>query len=178
MKTFAEASSLAAQRMQNTSTGAEIVAPTVQLGSTPGGGLTITAAPKRPQAAELPGIALKAHLLLLSRIKRETPDPENLDVLKYLNITVTYEEAATWIARLLAHFPRREITKDAIIISDTAGDLVQADISLVAVVAVCDDIRRAANDEHPFPPLAGEVLKQAKAKMETYRLVKERFSNV
>ena len=70
------------------------------------------------------------------------------------------------VLRLLAHFPARQTTKDAIISSDLGGDLVAFKIGVGAFMAVCDDLRREATAENPWVPPSGEILNRAKRENE------------
>jgi hypothetical protein len=70
------------------------------------------------------------------------------------------------IGRLLQHFPGRQTDRDAVIMSDVAADCVAEGVSENALRQACSDIRRNASKDNPFPPVSGEILRQAKARTE------------
>lgn len=80
------------------------------------------------------------------------------------------------LTRLIAHFPRRDASKDAVVVSDIAADLVEANVSLVALMRVCKDIRKAATNDAPWFPPSGEVLKQAVDQTQAYQRMIERLT--
>jgi hypothetical protein len=85
-----------------------------------------------------------------------------LPLLELSMIPATYEDCAYWIGRLLAHFPRRDTTKDGIVISDIASDLVEEEIPHTALIATCDELRRESTDDKPWMPPSGEIIQRAR----------------
>ena len=94
----------------------------------------------------------------------------------WTTIEATYDEAAYWIARMLAHFPQREKTKDGIIIADIAGACVEEKTSLVAVSIVCEEFWRKSSKENPWLPPSGEILDEITDRTESYIRAIERLS--
>lgn len=99
-----------------------------------------------------------------------------LKALAWTTIPAKYEDAVTALTRLIAHFPRRDPSKDAVVVADIAADVVEADVSLVALMRVCKDIRKAATNDAPWFPPSGEVLKQAVDQTQTYQRMIERLT--
>ena len=117
----------------------------------------------------------QAHSRSLWRIKPDAREREadNL-VLQALLIRATYDEACMWIGRMLQHFPARQTDKDAVIVSDLAGDCLESGVSLCAVIAACDDVRRAATADNPFLPPTGDLLRRMKEKTEEWAMYLKR----
>ena len=93
-----------------------------------------------------------------------------LKMLDSISMTVTYEQATMWIAKLLAHFPRRDVTKDQIIVSDLAAELVNCDVSHGALAYVYKETWRNADNENPFFPPAGQILLECMEKDKSFAL--------
>jgi hypothetical protein len=117
----------------------------------------------RPEMDEVADI-----LSLVRSIKPWQIQPEDqkaaqdaLKILAYCLIPATYDEAAYWIGRMLAHFPRRDIQGDGVVIADLAGSMIEEGVSLVAVAAVTEDAWKAATKKNPWLPPSGEILKDA-----------------
>lgn len=135
--------------------------------------------PRRPTLDEVPDILLKLRQVKPYAIK---PDDQKavqtaLKVLAWTTIPATYDEAAYWVTRLLAHFPRRDAGKDGIVIADLSGAIVEKKISLVACCAVCDDAWREATDENPWMPPTGQLLKEMQERSESFARQYERLAN-
>jgi len=92
-------------------------------------------------------------------------------------IPATIDEAVHWITRLLAHFPRRDVAKDAVVVADLASDMIDAGVSIIAIKTTCDEIRKNATAKSPFMPPSGEILTMAKQRTETYRRYKYTLEN-
>jgi hypothetical protein len=102
------------------------------------------------------------HSLSLWQIK---PDDEEksqaCQILEQLILIGRYEDYCYIIGRLLQHFPSRQAEKDAIIISDLASDCIEENVSLCALIHICNKIRKEATKENPFLPPSGEILRRA-----------------
>jgi len=92
-------------------------------------------------------------------------------------IPATNKQAAFQFGKLLAHFPRRDVTKDAIIISDLSAASVGENLSLVAIARSCSDIWKATTNENPFLPPTGQILRDAREQTERYRQQYDRLKN-
>lgn len=184
MKTISEASQTALQTasdgMQNT------VTEQAKRTQTPSAGygtkdLTVpgTFPKQRPQPDEVRDILWKLSTIKPWQIKPEDQkDVKNaLSVLAWATIPATIDEAVYWLTRLLAHFPRRDSNQDAVVISDLAADMFDAEVSLVALVATCDEVRKAATKKDPWLPPSGHVLKLATERTDSYRAAKRRLEN-
>lgn len=132
---------------------------------------------RRPQPDEMRDILWK-----LSTIKPWQIRPEDqkavknaLNVLGWTTFTATIDEAVYWLTRLIAHFPRRDASKDAVVVSDLSSDMIDAGVSLAALVAVCDDVRQGATKKDPWFPPSGEILLMAKKKTQSYADLKRRL---
>lgn len=134
-------------------------------------GLTATSVTgPRPQAEDVRDI-----LWTLSTIKpwQTSIDPKDaknaLNVLELALIPLTTDEAVHWLTRLLAHFPRRDPRADGVITADLAADMTIQGVSLVALVAICDDVRREATKADPWFPPSGDILRRAVKQTNTYK---------
>ncbi len=78
---------------------------------------------------------------------------------------------------MIAHFPRRDSAKDAVIIADLSGVIVERELSLVAVCAVCEEIWQNATAENPWLPPSGQILNDIKLKSDSYAKQYERLAN-
>lgn len=85
-----------------------------------------------------------------------------LRLLESIKIKATYKDAAYWIGRTLAHFPRRDSTKDGIVISDISGAIVDDGLGIMAVASVCEEAWRSSSNENPWFPPTGQLLKDMK----------------
>lgn len=134
---------------------------------------------RRPQMDEVPAIVSKLRSTKLWAIRPEDQTDTNkaLKILAWTTIEAKYDECTYWIARMLAHFPAREVTKDGVIIADIASACVEEKASLVAVAFVCDELWKQSTKENPWLPPSGEVLKAIKERTESYRNAIERFAN-
>lgn len=173
MKPLSEISSRVASDMQDTLSAADTRQNIAALGSTLPAGATITTArPAFLPPEDVPDILSMLSCKALWQIK-PTSDPRDvqnaLHVLELALLPATREQAAYWVGRLLAHFPRRDVTKDQIVISDLASDLIDAGCSQVGIASVCRELRQEADNENPFMPPAGEVLRRAKDRDGGYR---------
>jgi hypothetical protein len=141
-----------------------------------GSGTEVSAAPGPTQ---LKNQEVQDILWKLSTIKPWQIAPEDrkavkdaLSVLAWATIPATTEQAAFWISRLLAHFPRRDVAVDSVVVSDLSADMIDAGVALVALANVCDDIRKEATLKNPWLPPSGEILKRAierTKRFETYQ---------
>lgn len=127
-----------------------------------GTGVMIAPGTPRPRPDEVQDILWKLSTIKPWEIK---PDDQKavqnaLNALAWATVPATTDEAVYWLARLIAHFPRRDTTKDAIVVADIAADLVDAGVSLLALVGVCNDIRKGATAKAPWFPPSGEILQQ------------------
>lgn len=132
---------------------------------------------QRPGPDEARDILWKLSTIKLWQIRPEDQkDVKNaLSVLAWATIPATIDEAVYWLTRLIAHFPRRDATKDAVVIADLAADLFDAEVSLIALVATCDALRKAATKKDPWFPPSGEILSQAKETTKMYKAAQERL---
>lgn len=87
----------------------------------------------------------------------------------WTTIPATYDEAAYWIARLLAHYPRRDARKDGVVIADLCAAIVELRVCLVAVYAICDETWREATNENPWMPPSGQILADMQDRTARYR---------
>lgn len=144
-----------------------------------GSGTAVMIAPgkKRPEPDEIRDILWKLSTIKLWQIKPEDQkDVKNaLNALAWTTIPATIDEAVYWLARLIAHFPRRDATKDAVVIADLAADMFDAEVSLIALVETCDDIRKSATAKNPWFPPSGEILSQAKENTKRYISARKRL---
>lgn len=131
----------------------------------------------RPQPDEVRDILWKLSTIKLWQIRPEDQkDAKNaLSALAWATIPATIDEAVYWLTRLIAHFPRRDATKDAVVVADIAADMFDAEVSLVALVASCDEIRKGATKKDPWFPPSGEILSLAKEKTKHYHQAKSRL---
>lgn len=79
--------------------------------------------------------------------------------------------------RLLAHFPRRDSTKDGVVVSDISAAVENQGLSLIAVAQVYDDLWKESSADNPFLPPSGEILKRIVEQTKTYRWQYERLKN-
>ena len=100
-----------------------------------------------------------------------------LKVLAFTTIPANYDEIAYWIARTLAHFPRRDSAKDGVVISDLSGVAVKKGVSLCAAVHVLESIWQEANEENPWFPVTGQILQDMVEKTKSYALQIDRLQN-
>lgn len=100
-----------------------------------------------------------------------------MNALGWATVPATIDEAVFWLTRLLAHFPRRDVGQDAVVTADLAADMIEAGVSLVAIVAVCDEVRKAATRKDPWLPPSGEILKLATEKTKTFNDWAARLKN-
>jgi hypothetical protein len=98
-----------------------------------------------------------------------------LNALAWATIPATIDEAVYWLTRLIAHFPRRDASKDAVVISDLAADMFDAGVSLVSLVDTCDSVRRSSSSKNPWFPPSGEMLTQARDKTAMYKSYQKRL---
>lgn len=101
----------------------------------------------------------------------------DLQLLEYAMIPATSKQSAFQFGKLLAHFPRRDVTKDAIIISDLSGAIVSENLSLIATARVCSNIWKEATNQNPFLPPTGQILRDIREQTERYRQQYERLKN-
>jgi hypothetical protein len=153
--------------------------PTPSAGLGTAGSTALTTNQPRPQLDEV------ADILSLARsIKPWQIGPEDqkaatdaLKILDYCLIPATYDEAAYWIGRMLAHFPRRDIQGDGVVVADLAGNMVESGVSLIAVAAVTEDAWKAATKKNPWLPPSGEILKDAVDRTKSYQAQADRLRN-
>ncbi len=143
------------------------------------GSTAITPTGQRPGPETVRDILWKLSTTKLWQIQ---PDDQKgaaiaLKTLAWATIPAQTDEAVFWLTRLLAHFPRRDSAQDAVVIGDLAADMVEANVALVALVATCDDIRKAATRKDPWFPPSGEVLKLAIERTKDYRAMEDRIRN-
>lgn len=125
------------------------------------------------------GILSKLHSIKPWQIKPEDRKAVRnaLQLLEYALIPTDYDSAAYWIGRLLAHFPRRDSTKDAIIVADLSGVIVDENLSVIAVAKACDEIWKSSSNENPWLPASGEILKRIQDQEESYQTMYRRLVN-
>lgn len=92
-------------------------------------------------------------------------------------IRANHDELTYWIARLFAHFPQRDSEKDGIFISDITRRCLECRVSLMAVVAVYDEIWQETSRENVWIPPSGEILRRIIDKSKYYDMVRERVIN-
>ena len=133
----------------------------------------ITVAPPAKTPDQVLAIAWMMSCARLSQIKQGTlsETPTDRQTLIFSMIPSPKEDIALWIGRLLAHFPRRDSTKDAIVLSDICRDLVGVGASAVAVCQVCEELRHESNSQNPFMPQAGEIRDRVKLRMWFFNVV-------
>lgn len=127
---------------------------------------------------------VKDILSLLSRIKPYSIEPTDqkavttaLNALEYCLIPATYDEAVAWIIRMLAHFPRRDVDKDAVIASDLAGAAINEGATLMAIAYVCESAWRSSNRKRPWPPESGQFLDDVSDKTKSFKFQYDRLKN-
>jgi len=101
-----------------------------------------------------------------------------LRMLDSISETVTYDQAAIWISKLLSHFPRRDSTKDQIIVSDLAAELVECGISHGSVAYVYKQTWINADNENPFFPPAGQIRMECLEKDRSFALTYEHLEKI
>jgi hypothetical protein len=74
---------------------------------------------------------------------------------------------------MMAHFPRRDSSKDAVVASDIAAEVVAREIGLVAVYSVCKDVWQSATDEKPFIRPSGQIIGDMQEKNNLYKKWKD-----
>ena len=89
--------------------------------------------------------------------------------MRELMIPCSYELAAAALARCLCHFPRRDSTKDSVVVSDIAREIEDCEYILPAVLDALDEIWKASSDENPYMPPSGEVLALIKRRSDGMR---------
>lgn len=87
------------------------------------------------------------------------------------------EDVVYWLTRLMAHFPRRDSRQDGIITADLSADMVASNVSVVALVSVCSQIRREATKEGPWLPPSGEILRRAIRETSNYHRYINKIKN-
>ena len=65
-----------------------------------------------------------------------------------------------FIGKYLAHFPRRDTTKDSIVIDDISHVLVRQKASLVAIAEITEQMWLESNSDKPFATPSGEICKK------------------
>lgn len=120
---------------------------------------------------EVPAIALE----MQSARRSTTPLDEQL--LMKATIPTTFDNCAYWLGRLLAHFPRRDSSKDGVVISDISGELTGQRCSAVSVYEVCREFWQEATDENPFWPPSGEIINRIESRSDMYRNLFDRLVN-
>ncbi len=90
----------------------------------------------------------------------------------------TKDDCVYWVSRLLAHFPRRDVQKDAIVLSDIAADLLEKEVTEAAICETCRNLRLASTSENPFMPPSGEIVESAKSWTSCFKTLHERLKNV
>lgn len=175
MKTLAEASKNIAATASTTTKNSQICSD--GLGTKAGTEITKFQPPRRPTADEIPDILSKVRSI---RPWQTRPDDHlarsAAKNLSWTTIPATYDEATYWIARALAHFPRRDATKDAIIISDLAGEISHHGYSLLAVAGVLEMIWKSATEEKPWWPVTGQILQDIAAKSAMYERMRDQLA--
>lgn len=94
-----------------------------------------------------------------------------LQLLDWLVIPATYEQATLWISKTLAMFPRRDTTQDGVIVSTLARAVVEEGVSLIALVEELTAAWKRATRENPWFPPPGDLLAGA---MQTTAMFKAR----
>lgn len=144
-----------------------------------GASTALTTNKPRPQADEVADI-----LSLARQIKpwEISPDDQKaakdaLNVLEYCLIPATYDEAVYWIGRMLAHFPRRDIAGDGVVVADLAGSMVEGGASLIAIASVTESTWKAATKKNPWLPPSGEILIEVQDRTKYYQTAAHRIRN-
>lgn len=129
----------------------------------------------RREPDQVMAIASRMSCKRLSAIKQGTLNADQMDyrLLTSLTAKAGKQDYAYWTGRLLAHFPRRDATKDAIVISDLGRLLEEIDASAVAVCQVCEDLLKESTVDNPFMPPTGEIIERVKLRMWFFEKIKE-----
>lgn len=121
---------------------------------------------RRPTPEDAPRIISKILKARLWQIRpTDTSAQEAVKLLAWALVPATYEEAAFWIGRMLAHFPYRDTSKDAVRVGDISAVVVEEQISLCAVYSACRDGWMEAKDPKSNPPASGWVIDQMRKAM-------------
>jgi len=87
-----------------------------------------------------------------------------------------YDLITVYIGRLLCHFPYRDATKDAIVISDVARLCHQDRVSALAVAEIVDEYIR--DDKAKAQPLSGQIIKKINLRTMMYKNMADRILGV
>lgn len=74
---------------------------------------------------------------------------------------------------MFQHFPGREKTKDSLVAADLAADCLEAAVSESALSFVCREFRLNADEDNPFLPPTGAIIKRCKERTEFERRASE-----
>ncbi len=116
---------------------------------------------------ELLDILSVLRLNLPALIKQETPQVGKSALRAYLQeiqTKATKEDCYFWLGRLLAHFPRRDATKDGNILADLTAVMQEMEISAAAICETCREMWMKSNTDNPFWPPSGEIAESARLK--------------
>lgn len=89
-----------------------------------------------------------------------------------------------WLTRMMAHFPKVDSTKGAIIMGDLSAEVVKNSISLCAVAYVCEDSWKSAGqktsddpERSRWPPQSGDLLRSMLDRMKMWQGYYDRLLN-
>lgn len=84
------------------------------------------------------------------------------------------EDCAHWIDRFLCHFPKREVGRDGVVISDLIHEFCRINLPLVAIIETLSALWKEASADNPWVPPSGEILRLARTKANTYASILQR----
>lgn len=173
MKHLSETLSQAVEAIPHLSTGQTIQANISQLGSMLKDGKQTTLYHKARELTpeEVSRAISKASSLKLWQIKHGNTQEgqEAINLLKLLLMPASKADAVFWMVRLIGHFPRRDSSKDAVIISDICSLVEDDGISAAAVAYVCKDVLRRSTDDNPWMPPTGQLLLEMNERMKAWQ---------
>lgn len=184
MKNFAESSQIALENTQNSLMRQDSQRNTLRLGSISDAGKTSSIALARQARpgqvnTNLVIAALSArstHSLWL--IKPTSPQSQRetaINILNELLTPVNYEESVYWLGRFVQHFPNKDPEQNAIVVADLSADCVNSRVSVCGLVEALTELRHESQDDNPFRPPSGEVLKRAIGKTNIWKRQLERL---
>ena len=150
----------------------------VPTGCAPVAGKTIT--PSRLTHEELLDILslLRPHLLPLIRRETLKVEPSVLKSLELIQQKAVKDDCTYWIGRLLAHFPRQDVTKDAIVMTDIASALLEKEVTSAGLCEACRHLWLASKSDKPFMPPSGQIVEDAASWTRCFASIYERTKNV
>lgn len=93
-------------------------------------------------------------------------------------VPIHRDQAQAYITRFLAHYPGRDVTKDAIIISDLTFQLVKRGASAYAVFEVLEGYWTNSTSEKPFLPATGSILNACLGRTTMYQVKHAEIENL